>query len=181
MTAIMKNMTVMVLLIATVFSCNQGPSLQTYFVDNQEKANFLAVDVPLSMLNIDKMQLTDDQRDAYESIQKLNMLAYKMKPDNVIEYQEKLVEVTAILSDPKYEELMRGGNPEEGQFIVKFLGDEDDVEEFIVFGNIDGKGFAVVRVVGNDMNPGKIVTLASALDKSTIDDSQLSQFKEFFK
>ncbi|MBJ7881783.1 DUF4252 domain-containing protein [Gelidibacter salicanalis] len=181
MKASIKNLTGMVLLVATLFSCNQGPSLQTYYVDNQEQPNFLSIDVPLSMLNLDKEQLTQDQKEAYKSIKKLNMLAYKMKPDHRADYETELAKVTSILEDPKYEELMRGGNPENGKFIIKFLGEEDDIEEFIVFGNIDGKGFAVVRVLGNEMDPNKIMTLASALDKASIDDSQLNQFTEFFK
>lgn len=170
----------MVLLVATLFSCNQGPSLQTYYVDNQEQPNFLSIDVPLSMLNIDKMQLSEDQKDAYESIKKLNMLAYKIKADNMDDYEAKLTEISTILADPKYQELMRGGNPEDGKFIVKFLGEEDDVDEFIVFGNSDDKGFIVVRILGKEMNPNKIMSLVSTLDKASIDDSQLKQFKAFF-
>ncbi|TDU39724.1 uncharacterized protein DUF4252 [Gelidibacter sediminis] len=170
----------MVLLVATLFSCNQGPSLQTYYVDNQEQPNFLSIDVPLSMLNIDKMQLSEDQKNAYESIKKLNMLAYKIKADNMDDYEAKLTEISTILADPKYQELMRGGNPEDGKFIVKFLGEEDDVDEFIVFGNSDDKGFIVVRILGKEMNPNKIMSLVSTLDKASIDDSQLNQFKAFF-
>ncbi|WP_243835760.1 DUF4252 domain-containing protein [Gelidibacter sediminis] len=175
-----KKITGMVLLVATLFSCNQGPSLQTYYVDNQEQPNFLSIDVPLSMLNIDKMQLSEDQKNAYESIKKLNMLAYKIKADNMDDYEAKLTEISTILADPKYQELMRGGNPEDGKFIVKFLGEEDDVDEFIVFGNSDDKGFIVVRILGKEMNPNKIMSLVSTLDKASIDDSQLNQFKAFF-
>lgn len=181
MNSSIKNLMGLVLLVATLQSCNQGPSLQRYYVDNQEQANFLSVDVPVSMLNLDEVQLTQDQKEAYQSIQKLNMLAYKMKPDHIAEYETELAKVKNILDDPKYEELMRGGNPEDGTFTVKILGEEEDVEEFILFGNIDNKGFAIVRVLGNDMSPNKIMSLASALDKANIDDSQLTQFTEFFK
>jgi|26BtaG_2_1085354.scaffolds.fasta_scaffold00314_11 hypothetical protein len=181
MKSLIKNLTGMILLVATLYSCDQGPSLQRYYVDNQEQPNFLSIDVPLSMLNLDKEQLTQDQKDAYKSIQKLNMLAYKVTPDNTMQYAEEMAKVKTILDNPKYEELMRGGNPEDGTFSIKILGDEDDVEEFILFGNIDNRGFAIVRILGNDMNPNKIMTLASALDKANISDAQLSQFTEFFK
>lgn len=181
MKSLIKNLAGMMLLVATLHSCNQGPSLQSYYVDNQEQPNFLSVDVPVSMLNLDTKQLSQDQKDAYKSIQKLNMLAYKMKADNQKEYETELAKVTTILNNPKYEELMRGGNPTDGKFIIKILGDEDDVEEFILFGNANDKGFAIVRVLGSDMNPNKIMTLASALDKADIDDSKLSQLTDFFK
>ncbi|MEO8774083.1 MAG: DUF4252 domain-containing protein [Gelidibacter sp.] len=181
MNSLIKNLVGMILLVVTLQSCNQGPSLQRYYVDNQEQPNFLSVDVPVSMLNLDKSQLTQDQKDAYKSIQKLNMLAYKINPDKQSEYEAELAKVKTILDDSKYEELMRGGDSNFGKFSVRILGDEDDVEEFILFGNSDDKGFAVVRILGNDMNPNKIMTLFSALDKANIDDAQLSRFTEFFK
>lgn len=181
MKSLIKNLTGMILLIATLHSCDQGPSLQRYYVDSQEQPNFLSIDVPLSMLNLDKEQLTQDQNDAYKSIQKLNMLAYKVTPENTMEYEAEMAKVKTILNNPKYEELMRGGSPEEGTFTIKTLGKEDDIEEFILFGNIDNRGFAIVRILGKDMNPNKIMTLASALDKANINDSQLNQFTEFFK
>ncbi|RXJ50304.1 DUF4252 domain-containing protein [Gelidibacter gilvus] len=177
----MKNLAGMILLVVTLQSCNQGQSLQRYYVDNQEQPNFLSIDVPLSMLNLDKEQLTDDQKDAYKSIQKLNMLAYKVTPDNTLEYEVEMAKVKTILDDSKYEELMRGGNPEDGTFVIKILGKKDDIEEFILFGSLDNKGFAIIRVLGSDMNPNKIMTLASVMDKANIDDSKLSQFTEFFK
>ena len=176
MISLIKNLTGMILLVVTLQSCNQGSSLQSYYVDNQEQPNFLSVDVPLSMLNLDKTQLTDDQNDAYESIQKLNMLAYKKKGSQQEEYETELAKIKTILDDSKYEELIRGGDSKVGKFSIKILGDEDDVKEFILFGNSDDKGFAVVRILGKDMNPNKIMTLFSALDKANIDDSKISQF-----
>lgn len=181
MISLIKNLAGMILLVVTLHSCNQGQTLQHYYVDNQEQPNFLSIDVPVSMLNLDKAQLTQDQNDAYRSIQKLNMLAYKVKPDLQSEYETELAKVKAILDDPRYEELMRGGDAKVGQFSIRVLGDEDDVEEFILFGNADDKGFAIVRILGKDMNPNKIMTLVSSLDKANIDDSQLSKFTEFFK
>lgn len=171
----------MIVLVATLHSCNQGESLQRYYVDRQEQPNFLSIDVPLSMLNLDKEQLSQDQKEAYQSIQKLNMLAFRVAPDNIQEYEIEMAKVKSILDDSKYEELMRGGNPEEGTFVIKTLGEDDAIDEFILFGNMDNKGFAIVRILGDEMNPNKIMSLSSALDKAAIDDSELSRFTEFFK
>ncbi len=181
MISLIKNLTGMILLVVTLHSCNQGASLQRYYVDNQEQPNFLSIDVPVSMLNLDIAQLSQEQKEAYKSIQKLNMLAYKVKPDQQMEYETELAKVKTILNDSKYEELMRGGDSEVGQFSIRILGDEEDVKEFILFGNSDDKGFAVVRILGKDMNFNKIMTLFSAMDKANIDDTKLSQFADFFK
>ena len=181
MTSLIKNLVGALLLAITLQSCDNGTSLQRYYVDNQEQPNFISVDVPLSMLNLNEAELNQEQKEAYKSIQKLNMLAYKVKPDQKSDYDAELAKVQIILDDSKYEELMRGGDSEVGKFSIKILGDEDDVQEFILFGNSDTKGFAIVRILGNDMNSNKIMTLFSALDKANIDDAQITQFAEFFK
>lgn len=132
MTSLTKHIVVLVVLVATIFSCNQNPSLQTYFVDNQEKPNFLSLDVPVSMLNIDQTKLTEDQKEAYNSVQKLNMLAYRKDSVATADYKDELSKVKAILDDDKYEELMRGGNSTDGKFMVKYVGEDDDIDEFIL-------------------------------------------------
>jgi hypothetical protein len=181
MTSLIKHIVVMVILVATIFSCNQDPSLQTYFVDNQEKQNFLSIDVPVSMLKIDETKLTDEQKEAYKSVQKLNMLAYKRNSDSDADFKAEFAKVKTILDDKKYEELMRGGNSTDGKFIIKYLGDENDIDEFIVFGSSNDMGFAVVRILGDDMDPSKLMALSSVLQQSNFDDSQLNQVMDFFK
>ena len=181
MTSLTKHIVVLVVLVATIFSCNQNPSLQTYFVDNQEKPNFLSLDVPVSMLNIDETKLTEDQKEAYNSVQKLNMLAYRKDSVATADYKDELSKVKAILDDDKYEELMRGGNSTDGKFMVKYVGEDDDIDEFILFGSSNDMGFAVVRILGDDMDPQKLMTLSSVLDQSNIDDGQLKEMIDFFK
>ncbi|MEO6348334.1 MAG: DUF4252 domain-containing protein [Aquaticitalea sp.] len=181
MTSIIKYIVVLVILVATLFSCNQNPSLQTYFVDHQEKPNFLSVDLPITMLKIDENKLTSDQKDAYHSVKKLNMLAYKTDSIHEMDYKAELSKVKAILDDKKYEELMRGGNSTEGKFVIKYVGKDDDIDEFIVFGSANDKGFAVVRVLGNNMEPDKLMTLSSVLESGNMDSSQVQQFVNFFK
>ena len=65
------------LIIAILFiSCNNKPSLQKYYVDNQENKSFIAIDIPTSALNIDENTLTEKQKEAYNSIGKLNLLGF---------------------------------------------------------------------------------------------------------
>ena len=181
MTSLIKHIVMMVILVATIFSCDQSPSLQTYFVDNQERPNFLSLDVPLSMLNIDKNKLSDDQKEAYNSVQKLNVLAYKKDSVNSKDFNAELAKVKLILGDKKYQELMRGGNSTDGKFIVNYLGEDDDIDEFILFGSSNEMGFAVVRVLGDDMDPSKLMKLSSVLEQGNFSDSQLNQVMDFFK
>ena len=52
-------------LITAIISCNQGPSLQSYIVDNQEANNFTTIDLPTSVVSFDESKLNEDQMQAY--------------------------------------------------------------------------------------------------------------------
>jgi hypothetical protein len=181
MTTSIKKLIAMLVLVATLTSCNQNQSLQVYFVDHELKPGFTTIDIPTSLLNIEVTNLTDEQKEAYKSIDKLNMLAFVVSEENKAEYEVELIKVKEILNNPKYQELMRGGNNTDGKFSVKFIGEEDRIDELIIFGNANDKGFAIIRVLGNDMSANKVVKLYSALDTASIDESQITQFVDFFK
>ena len=176
-----KNLIAMLVLVATFTSCDQNPSLQRYFVDHELKPGFTSVDIPTSVLNIEQTTLTEDQKEAYKSIDKLNMLAFIVSDDNRAEYEVELNKVKNILKDPKYQELLRAGNNSDGKVVVKFLGKEDSIDELIVFGNAKDKGFAVIRVLGDDMNAQKVGKLYAALNTANINEDQISQIADFFK
>lgn len=176
-----KKLTVVLVLITVFTSCNQGPTLQTYFVDNEMQSGFISLDVPASIIDVENIELTEEQREAYESVNKLNVLAYKVDSLNIEKFQGELKKVKGILEDDKYEELIRGGNSEDGKFIVKFLGDVENIDELILFGNANEQGFVIARVLGNDMNAKKLLTLQSVLQDANIEDSQLKELTDFFK
>ncbi|NRB84759.1 MAG: DUF4252 domain-containing protein [Winogradskyella sp.] len=176
-----KKLMVMLILAVAFTSCNQGPTLQTYFVDNELKPGFISADIPSSFIDVDKVELTDEQKEAYESVDKLNVLAFTLGDDNKEEYQVELDKIKLILKDDRYQELMRGGNSIDGKFMVKFIGDVENIDELIIFGNANDRGFAVARVLGDDMNAGKLMSLQSIIKDMDFDDSNLNSFKEFFK
>jgi len=176
-----KKLAVVLLLVVAYTSCNQGPTLQTYFVDNQVKPGFLSVDAPIGLLNVEEVELTKEQEEAYKSIDKLNILAYRIDNSNKAEYDLELANIKTILENPKYEELMRGGNSVDGRFKVMFIGEVDNVDELILFGNSDDKGFVVARVLGDDMNAGKIMSLQSVLKDMNFENANLKGITDFIK
>ncbi len=171
----------MFLLVAAFTSCNQGPTLQTYYVDNELKPGFASFDVPTSFIDVENVEMTDEQREAYKSVDKLNVLTYIEKNTEAEEYKLELEKVNIILKDPKYEELMRGGNSTDGKFVVKFLGDIENIDELIVFGNANNKGFMIARILGDDMSASKLMSLSSVLENANFEDMQLNGITDFFK
>ena len=72
-------------------------------------------------------------------------------------------------------------NDKSAKIIVKYLGNDDKAEEFIVFASSKDMGFGIVRILGNNMSPEKMMTLADAMKNSKIDESQLGGIMNFFK
>jgi hypothetical protein len=176
-----KKSMLMLLLVMAFTSCNQGPTLQTYYVDNELKPGFASFDVPTSFLNIEAVEMTKEQREAYESVDKLNVLTYIEDDTDAAEYKVELETITTILKNPKYEELMRGGNSTDGKFVVKLIGDVENIDELIIFGNANNKGFMIARILGDDMNASQLMSLQTILQNVKFEDSQLNGLTDFFK
>ena len=167
--------------IATMFSCDKGPTLQTYYVDNELKPGFSTLDIPTSFLDIEETSLTAEQKEAYNSVDKLNMLSFIVNEENRAEYELELEKVKTILKNSKYDELMRGGNITDGKFVVKIVGDPDSLDELILFGNANDRGFAIVRILGDDMNAGHLVELVMSLKDADFDEKKVGEFMDFFQ
>lgn len=169
-----------VLLSLLLLSCTSEPTLQKYFVDNSEKKDFIALDVSSSILNMDKTKLTAEQKTALESFDKMNIIAFKLDKKNEALYETESQKVTQILKGKTYQELMKIGSGKDGASI-SYVGDENDIDEFVLFAKKKDNGFAVVRILGNDMNPNNIMNMISILKSSNIDMEQLKPLQGLIK
>ncbi|QYA26780.1 DUF4252 domain-containing protein [Gramella sp. MT6] len=151
--------------IAVLTSCNDGKSLQKYYVENQEDTDFLALDVPTSMFT-NSSSLEAEEKATLESIKKINVLALK-KDENPAKFEEEKVKLNEIFSDEKYQLLMKYGGGDR-KAALYFTGEEDAIDELIVYGYDDNQGLGIARVLGEDMDPEKIMKLMKSLDKENI-------------
>lgn len=161
-------------------ACSSTQSLQEYYVDNSENPNFLSLDVPVSILNLDEVELTEAQKQALSSLRKLNLLAFKKTDENNLEYEVEKEKVNAILKNNEYKELMKLKS-KYGKGVVKYLGDDDAIDEVVLYGNSTEKGFALVRVLGDDMNPAHLIQLMEVIQKADYDSEALGDIGEFLK
>ncbi|MBE7638957.1 DUF4252 domain-containing protein [Salegentibacter sp. BLCTC] len=154
-------------LAATAFvSCANEASLQEYYVENQQDNKFIAVDIPTSMFT-NTEELDETQKETLETVRKINVLALPVK-DSKEEYEIEKARLAEILKDEKYQLLMRyGSNTRKAE--IYFTGNEDAIDEIIVYGYDDTKGVGVARVLGEDMNPQKLMEFMKSLDKGDID------------
>ena len=160
-----------------MMSCNSNPSLESYYVTNSENKNFIQVDVSPSVLNIDKSKLSTSETTALNSFNKMNILAFKGNDKNKAEYEAERLKVAAILKDEKYQQLTKFGSVQKSAQ-VSFIGTDDKISEFVLFAKSEEKGFAIVRVLGKDMNINSVMSLISILKNSNIDNESLKELKE---
>lgn len=162
-----------------LMSCNSTPSLQKYYVENQENQDFMVVDIPTSILNIAIDSLTEKQQKAYQSIGKLNILAFKKTDDNVATYELERQKVKNILADDTYKTLIKYGGNSQGA-VVKYLGEDTAIDEVVLFGADNTQGFGIVRILGDDMNPAQLLDLIEVIKKSNPDTDALKEISNFF-
>jgi len=149
-------------------SCNTEPSLQEYFVNHHEDNDFIAVDVPSSLLDNERVSLDEEEKEALESVKKVNFLALPLKDATRAKFDSESEAISKILSSDTYETLMRFGS-NGAKVVLKYQGDEDDIDEVIVFATDQTRGLALVRILGDDMRPEKMAKLAKSIEKGKID------------
>ena len=167
-------------LVVLMASCASQQSLQEYYVDNQENPNFIALDIPASILKMEEVELSDVQQEAVESLRKFNMLAFKKTAENVTEYKAEKAKVKEILKDEDFVELMKI-NSSYGKGVIKYLGEDDAIDEVIIYGDNKDQGFALIRVLGKDMNPAHVMHLMQAIQKSDYKGEGLGEIGKFLK
>lgn len=163
----------------TLFSCSNEKSLQRYLVDRQDDDSFLKVDIAASLLQTDNNNLTQEEKDILETVKKINVVAYPLKGENTANYEVKKQELKDIINQEQYKTLMKFGSNKKGA-TLKYLGEEDAISEIIVFASDDERGFALFRLLGDNMRPDQMIKLMNSIEKGDLDVSKLSSIGGLF-
>ena len=163
----------------TLFSCSNKESLQRYIVDRQDDDSFLKIDIAASLLQTDSANLSQEEKDILKTIKKINVIAYTIEEGNVSAYEVKMQVLKTILDQDRYKTLMKYGSNKEGA-TLKYVGLEDAIDEIIVFVRDDEKGFALFRLLGDDMRPEQMIKLMTAIEKGDVDISKLNSIGKIF-
>lgn len=172
-----RNLSLLCVAFLIFSSCKNEPSLQKYFVDKSENKNFIVLDISPNILNVDSSKLTKEEIEAFKSFEKVNILAFKLNDSNKSEFDKEKTNVNEILKEEKYQQLMKYSAGKDGA-TISFIGDDEHIDEFVFYANNKKNGFAIVRVLGKDMNPTGIVTLISVLKNANVDLEQLKPLQQ---
>ncbi len=163
--------------IVMMVSCNAEPSLQKYFVEKNDKQNFVTLDIGRGLIKNDSVSLSPEQDKSLETLEKINVLIYKgVGP----EFEKEKATVKSLLSSGKYDELMKMGSKGQGAS-VNLLGQSENIEEFVVFAYKDSTGFGVIRVLGNGMTTNDVMNIVSVINQSGLNMKELKPLEDIMK
>jgi len=170
--------TILILILITLFiSCSGTPSLQKFLVEQQERNDIISFDLSASLLEGNKQFTGAKDLETLKSLKKINVLAYKITTTGANTYVTDTQTIKSILQSKKYQELMRFGKGSQGAKVY-LVGDSEAVDEIIVFAKDKQTGWLILRVLGNNMQPEKIIQLMQKLDFNSMD---LGKLKDVFK
>ncbi|MEW7278966.1 DUF4252 domain-containing protein [Aquimarina sp. 2201CG1-2-11] len=176
----MKNIGIWIVAIIGIslsISCNNDPSLQKYFIDHQNDANFISLDLPASLIRTDAVNLNEEEKEALNSIHKVNLLLLPLKNEEMQNaYDKETNDISNILKSDTYETLIRFGS-NDTKVVLKSLG-EENIDEVVVFATDQSKGLALVRILGDNMKPEKMIKLARSVEQGRLDLGALKEIAE---
>ncbi|PRP66321.1 DUF4252 domain-containing protein [Nonlabens agnitus] len=160
---ILKIVAISLTVMALLTSCSNEESLQQFYVDSAEKDGFITTSIPKSILGVDASKFSPESREAYESIEKVNLIALPAKDDNKDLYLTESAKLDKIFQNEKYELLM--SHSSDGvKMKMMFDGSQDAIDEIIVYGRSDDMGLGVARILGDDMNVSEIMSMIQEVE-----------------
>lgn len=168
-----------------LFGCNSETSLQEYYVENQSKEDFVVFNIPSALFLGTNDELTEAEKEKLRSVEKANIIAFPITDKTEAIFEAEKIKVEHILKNEKYKLLMQfasSGN----KMQVMYTGETESIDEMIFFGASKDYGFAVARVLGDDMDPQAIVDYirnfnSESNEGNNLDSSQLENLMEVFR
>ena len=178
----MKKLTTILSIFVVVLlmsSCKNEKSLQNYLVESQEKTGFISVDIPTTFLQLKNDDVSDEVKETLKSIRKVNVVALPIE-NNEASYEVEKAKLKSIFKgNDDYKSLMsmkvKGMNVS-----LYYTGNTESINEVIAFGYSKKAGVGVARLLGDNMNPAKIIEMMNSV-KIDGDNIGLEQFSAIFK
>ena len=176
----MKRILTILILALAFTSCKKENSIQTFFVEHQELPNYSVIDISSTLIDFSETDLSAEEKKAYESLDKLHVLLYNIDSTNTKAFDTELKAINKVFKNKDYTEMMQFSD--NGiKFKINTIGNEDTVDEVLVLASMTDKGFATIRVIGDAMEPEKIVGLFNKVKETNVDESKLNGIMNFFK
>lgn len=166
----------LMLVVFLATSCNNDKSLQKYLVETSGKKGFMTGDIPVSSLISAKANVSDEIKETIKSVQKINVVFLAKTDENQALYETEKNTLKNIFTNKDYKSL--GKMKAQGMNIsVYYTGETDSLDEVIAFGYSNKVGVGVARLLGENMNPAKMLDM---LQNITMDESSVKSIGGMF-
>jgi hypothetical protein len=147
-------------------SCFQ-PDLEVFIFDKQEQPGVISFDIQSGLLS-ETETLDEDAREALKSLKKINVLLFPVKKaQDDIRNRKDIEQLDNILKKDKYQPLMSFGSGK-SKAKMYLVGDEDQVDEIIIYARDKDKGWGLFRLLGKDMNPAAMMKVLKHLNPESL-------------
>lgn len=171
----MKNIRIKIsFLMVTILllACNNEPSMQRYFVDSMENPAFQNLSFSPQSFIKNAEELSQEDKAQLENITKLNFLMLQKNGNDQL-YTSELAKVSNILKQEQYKNLFSAGEPSK-QMQMFYVGEEEEIKEFIIFGKDKEMGFILARILGKNLSPNNIYRIMKMGNKLDLKELQKS-------
>lgn len=168
----------LVLLVVFASACKNEKSLQSYLVEANDKAGFSSIDVPVSSVLSPKADVSEDVKATIKSIKKINVVFLKKTEENETVYETEKATLKNIFKDNNDYKTLSSMKMKGMNMNIYYAGETDSIDEIVAFGYSKEFGVGVARLLGENMNPAKIMEVISDME---MDPSNLQSFSAIFK
>ena len=173
----MKKVTTLIIAFVVSFSFTscQEQTLQDYLVASQEKQGFVTFDVPGGIFQMESDEMSEASRNTLKTIKKINVVGLLTKDSNAAAVTTEKEQLDKIFQKPEYKRLMRF-TEKNIKMNLFYTGDQDAIDEVILYGYSAEVGVGIARVLGEDMSISDIMAVMKdvKLDPSKLNLNQLS-------
>lgn len=167
----------LLLVVFLATSCNNDKSLQKYLVETSGKEGFMTGDIPVSSLISAKANVSDEIKETMNSVKKINVVFLAKTAENQAMYEAEKKTLKNIFTNKDYKSL--GKMKAQGMNIsVYYTGETDSLDEVIAFGYSNETGVGVARLLGENMNPAKMLEMLNSI---TMDEGNMKNLGSMFK
>lgn len=177
----MKKLTTLcslIFLLVFAVSCKSEKSLQSYLVEANDKAGFSSIDVPVSSVLSPKADVSEDVKATIKSIKKINVVFLKKTAENETVYETEKATLKNIFKDNNDYKTLSSMKLKGMNMNIYYAGETDSIDEIVAFGYSKEFGVGVARLLGENMNPAKIMEVINDME---MDPSNLESFSAIFK
>ena len=167
----------LVFLVMFASACKNEKSLQSYLVESSGKDGFYTGDLPVGSLLTAKADVSDEVKETIKSVKKINVVFLRKTADNTADYEAEKAKLKNIFTSDEYKSL--GSVKAKGMNVkVYYTGNTDSLDEVIAFGYSKEVGVGVARLLGQNMNPAKVIEMMNSVK---MDANNLESFSTIFK